>query len=31
MGSAVLNSGERQILWRLYVRDNHILVSVSGF
>lgn len=31
IGSAVLNSGERQILWRLYVRDNHILASVSGF
>jgi hypothetical protein len=31
MGSAVLNSGERQILWRLYVRDNHILASVSDF
>lgn len=31
VGSAVLNLGERRILWRIYVRDNRILTSVSGF
>ncbi len=30
-GSAVLNSGERFIVWRLYRRGDQILASVSGF
>ena len=31
IGSAVLNSGERQIVWRLYQRGDQLLVSVTGF
>ena len=31
VGSAVLNAGERRILWRLYVRGDRILVNVSEF
>ncbi|WP_246687904.1 MULTISPECIES: hypothetical protein [unclassified Methylobacterium] len=30
-GTAVLNSGERAIVWRLYARGGSILVNVLGF
>ena len=30
-GMAVLNAGERQIVWRLYARGDSIVANVSGF
>jgi hypothetical protein len=31
VGEAVLNSGERRIVWQLYARGDSIFVNVSGF
>lgn len=30
-GNAVLNSGERQIVWRMYARGDNVIANVSGF